>query len=140
MEMVELAPNLAHENIQRSQEKMKEYHDRSASQPLFEIGQRVWVYTSKTKRGLSEKLLCNFFGPYRTVVQSSPVHYRLRSKNSKGTYAVHANRMKHFADPAVRPIEPPVDDDPSEPYLVRHSCILSKLASQVAMKRYECYC
>ena len=25
--------------------------------------------------------------------------------------------MKPFADPALRPIEPPIDDDPSEPYL-----------------------
>ena len=25
--------------------------------------------------------------------------------------------MKPFVDPALRPIEPPVDDDPSEPYL-----------------------
>ena len=92
---------------------MKEYHDHDASQPLFEIGQRVWVYTPKTKK----KLLYNWFGPYRIVEQSSPVHYRLRSKNNKVTFAVHANRMTPFVDPALRPIEPPIDDDPSETYL-----------------------
>jgi len=26
-------------------------------------------------------------------------------------------RMKPFVDPALRPIEPPIHDDPSEPYL-----------------------
>ena len=118
VEKVELAQNLARENIQRSQQKMKEYYDRNASQPLFEIGQRVWVYTPKTKKGLSKKLLYIWFGPYRIVEQSSPVHYRLRSKsNKKVTFAVHANRMKPFVDPALRPIEPPSNDDPSEPYL-----------------------
>ena len=118
VEKVELAQNLARENIQLSHQKMKEYYDRNASQPLFEIGQRVWVYTPKTKKGLSKKLLYNWFGPYRIVEQSSPVHYRLRSKNNKKvTFAVHANRMKPFVDPALRPIEPPIDDDPSEPYL-----------------------
>ncbi|XP_044164848.1 uncharacterized protein LOC122948816 [Acropora millepora] len=118
VEKVELAQNLARENIQRSQQKMKEYYDRNASQPLFEIGQRVWVYTPKTKKGLSKKLLYNWFGPYRILEQSSPVHYRLRSKNNKKvTFAVHANRMKPFVDPALRPIEPPIDDDPTEPYL-----------------------
>ena len=97
---------------------MKEYYDRNSSQPLFEIGQRVWVYTPTTKKGLSKKLLYNWFGPYRIVEQSYPVHYRLRSKNNKKvTFAVHANRMKPFVDPALRPIEPPIDDDPSEPYL-----------------------
>ena len=25
--------------------------------------------------------------------------------------------MKPFVDPSLRPIEPPIDDDPSEPYL-----------------------
>ena len=49
VEKVELAQNLACENIQRSQQKIKEYYDRNASQPLFEIGQRVWDYTPKTK-------------------------------------------------------------------------------------------
>ena len=118
VEKVELAQDLARENIQRSQQKMKEYYDRNASQPRFEIGQRVWVYTPKTKKGLSKKLLYNWFGPYRIVEQSSPVHYRLRSKNNnKVTFAVHANRMKPFVDPALRQIEPPIDDDPSEPYL-----------------------
>ncbi|XP_015762141.1 PREDICTED: uncharacterized protein LOC107341253 [Acropora digitifera] len=118
VEKVELAQNLARENIQRSQQKMKEYYDRNASQPLFEIGQSVWVYTPKTKKGLSKKLLYNWFGPYRIVEQSSPVHYRLRSKsNKKVTFAVHANRMKPFVDPALRPIKPRSNDDPSEPHL-----------------------
>ena len=118
VQKVELAQNLARENIQRSQQKMKEYYDRNASQPLFEIGQRVWVYTLKTKKGLSKKLLYNWFGPYRIVEQPSPVHYRLRAKNNKKVpFAVHANRIKPFVDPALRPIEPPIDDDPSEPYL-----------------------
>lgn len=64
VEKVELAQNLARENLQRSQQKMKEYYDRNAKQPVFEVGQRVWVYTAKTKKGLSKKLLHNWFGPY----------------------------------------------------------------------------
>ena len=52
VENVELTQNLARENIQCSQQKMKEYYDRNSSQPLFEIGQRVWVnYTPKDKGG-----------------------------------------------------------------------------------------
>ena len=55
VDKVEMAQNLARESIQRSQQKMKEYYDRNASQPLFEIGQRVWVYTPKKKKGLLKK-------------------------------------------------------------------------------------
>ena len=80
---------------------MKEYYNRNASQPVFEIGQRVWVSTPKTKKDLSKKLLYNWFGPYTIVEQSPPVHYRLRSKNiRKITFVVHAiQRMKPFVDP-----------------------------------------
>ena len=46
VEKVELAQNLSRENIQRSHKKMKEHYDCNASQPLFEIGQRVWVYAN----------------------------------------------------------------------------------------------
>ena len=70
VEKEELAKNLARENIQRSQQKMKEYYDRNSSQPLFEIGRLVWVYTPKMEKGLSKKLLYNWFGPYRIVEQS----------------------------------------------------------------------
>lgn len=60
----------------------------------------------------------NWLGPYRIVEQSSPVHFRLRTDTNKTlTFAVHANRMKPFIDPSLRPIEPPLVDDPNEHYL-----------------------
>ena len=52
--MVELAQNSGgRENIQRSQQEMKDYYDRNASQLIFEIGQRVWVYTPRKIKRLS---------------------------------------------------------------------------------------
>ena len=118
VEKVELAQNLARDNLHRSKQKMKEYYDRNSKEPIFEVGQRVWVYTHKSKKGLSKKLLHRWFGPYRIVEQSSPVHYRLRTETNKNvTFAVHANRMKPDYDPDLQPIDPPLVDDPSEPYL-----------------------
>ncbi len=118
VEKVELAQSIAKENIQRSQQKMKDYYDQKSKMPDFEVGQRVWVFTPKTKKGLSRKLLHNWYGPYRIVEQSSPVHYRLRTDtNKKVTFAVHANRMKAFIDPNLRPIDPPLLEDPDSPCL-----------------------
>ena len=109
---------MARENLQRAQQKMKDYYDQKAKMPTFEVGQRVWVYTPKTKKGLSKKLLHNWFGPYRIVEKSSPVHFRLHTDtNKKVTFAVHANRMKPFVDPESRPIDPQLFDNVSEPYL-----------------------
>ena len=79
----------------------------------FSKSDNVLGFTHQKRRRAYQRNSC-IIGLVRTAV-----HYRLRAKNIKRvTFAVHANRMKPFVDPALRPIEPPIDDDdPSEPYL-----------------------
>ena len=55
----------------RAQQKMKAYYDKRARDPAFQVGQKVWVYTPKTYKGLSKKLLHNYHGPYRVVERLS---------------------------------------------------------------------
>ena len=115
---IELAQRIAKENIMRAQQKMKAFFDRQARDPTFIEGQKVWVFTPKTYKGLSKKLLHNYHGPYRVVEKLSLVHYRLRTCGNKPVSTiVHANRMKHFVDPNDRPITPPEDIVESEPFL-----------------------
>ena len=118
VEKVELAQNLARENLQRAQQKMKDYYDQKTKEPVFEVGQRVWVYTPRTRKGLSKKLMHNWLGPYRIVEKLSPVHFKLRTiANKKIVFSCHANRRKPYVDPILRPIDSPPFDDPAEPYL-----------------------
>lgn len=113
----EVSENIARENIQKAQQKMKTYYDKNSKEPDYIIGQKVWVYTPKTKKGLSKKMLHLWHGPYRLVEQLSPVHFFLRSSNnSRVKFAVHVNRMKHYVDPDERPIDPP-EEEVNEPYL-----------------------
>ena len=86
VEKVELAQNLATQNLQRAQQKMKENYDQNAKEPVFVVGQQVWVYTPRSRKGLSKKLLHNWLGPYRIVEKSSPVHFRLRSVTNKKVF------------------------------------------------------
>ena len=81
VEKVELAQNLARENLRRAQQKMKDYYDQKTKEPVFEVGQRVSVYTLRTRKGLSKKLMHNWLGPYRIVEKFSPVHFKLRMIN-----------------------------------------------------------
>ena len=74
VEHVERVRRIAAENTQRAQQKMKELHDLTASSPPFAVGDRVWVYTPKNRKGLSKKLAHNYHGPYRIVGFLSPVH------------------------------------------------------------------
>ncbi len=99
---------------------MKDVYDRSARDPKFMIGDKVWVCTPKTKKGLSRKLMHHWHGPFRKVEKCSPVHYKLRTcDNRLVSITVHANRMKPYYSSNLRPCNPPentsVDSDPSIP-------------------------
>lgn len=118
VEHIERFRRIAAENTQRAQQKMKELHDLTARQPTFTLGEKVWVFTPKNRRGLSKKLAHNYHGPYRIVEFLSPVHCVLRAMdNTRISTTVHVSRMKRYFDPNSRPIrQPPVVVN--DPYLL----------------------
>ena len=104
VQTLEEAHAIARENIQRAQQKMKEIYDRSARDPKFMIGDKVWIYTPKTKKGLSRKLMHHWHGPYRIVEKCSPVHYKLRTcDNRLVSVTVHASQIKPYFSSDLRP-------------------------------------
>lgn len=96
---------------------MKEFYDRDSSPVTYEIGQKVWVYTPKNRRGLSKKLSHHWHGPYTIIAKTSPVNYVIRAAdNSRISTTIHVYRLKPYTDPSARPIrQPPEDVD--DPYL-----------------------
>ena len=93
VETLEEAHAIARDNIQCAQQNMKEVYDRSAREAEFIVGDRVWVYTPKTKKGLSQKLMHHWHGPFRIVRKCSPVHFKLRRcDNSLVSVTVNANQ------------------------------------------------
>jgi transposase InsO family protein len=114
---LEEAQRLAKQNTERTQQQMKERYDLKTAPVPFTIGQRVWVFTPKTRKGLSKKLLHRWHGPYRIVEKLSPVNFRLRTAaNRLVSVPVHANRMKPYFDANDRPIEPPPDYTDSDTF------------------------
>lgn len=109
---LETAQSMTRSNTARTQQLMKLQYDKNSADPQFEIGQRVWIYTPRAKRGLSKKLLSKWNGPFRICRKFSPVHHQVRTcDNRLVATTVHANRLKHFYDPADRPILPPAEDN-----------------------------
>ena len=105
---LEDAQRIIHSNTQLAQQRMKEQYDKTAGPVPFEIGTKVWVYTPKSRKGLSKKLSHTYHGPYRVVSKLSPLHFRLRTLDNRPvSVPVHANRMKLYCDPSDRPVEPP---------------------------------
>lgn len=109
---LETAQSMTRSNTARTQQLIKLQYDKNSADPQFEIGQRVWIYTPRAKRGLSKKLLSKWNGPFRICRKFSPVHHQVRTcDNRLVATTVHANRLKHFYNPADRPILPPAEDN-----------------------------
>ena len=75
--------NLARGILQRAKQKMKDYYNQRAKETVFEVVQRVWVYTIRTRKGLFRKLMHDWLGPYRVVEKLSPVNFKLRTITNK---------------------------------------------------------
>ena len=97
---LEEAQRLAKLNIERTQQTMKAHYDQQAKPTKYKVGKKVWIYTPKTKKGLSKKLLYKWHRPFRIVKQLSPVNFQLRTQANRLLSApVHVNRMKLYFDP-----------------------------------------
>ena len=108
VENIEIAHRIAKENIQRAQQRMKDYHDAHAVPIRHQIGDSVWVYTPRNRKGLSKKLAHNWHGPYKIVEFLSPVHCILRATdNRRVSTTVHVSRLKRYVSPDSRPIRQP---------------------------------
>lgn len=106
------ARTLAKENQLAAQEKNSSTHDRKARLPRYQVGQRVWLFCSKTPKGKSAKLVKRWIGPYY-ICHSSDTHtYKLASCNTHRLVRsrIHANRLKPYFDPANRPTNPALDE------------------------------
>ena len=112
VENLENAHRIVKTNTELAQQRMKHYYDQNSAPVSFDIGSKVWVYTPKTRKGLSKKLAHNYHGPYRVVKKLSPVHFRLRTLDNRPvSVPVHANRMKLYVDPSDRPTAAPPQCD-----------------------------
>ena len=94
VQKLEDAQNIILSSTQLAQQRMKEQHDKRSRCVPYEVGQSVWVYTPKQRKGLSKKLLHNYHGPYRIVSKLSPVHFKLRTLDNRVvSIPAHANRL-----------------------------------------------
>ena len=102
---LETAQEVACANIQCAQQHMKLFYEQGSNFPEYDLGQQVWVFSPKTKRGLSKKLRHIWHGPMCIYKTFSPVTYKVKlTTNSPIATTIHINCMKPYYDPASRPI------------------------------------
>lgn len=83
VEHMERVWRIAAENTQRAHRQMKELHDLQAVLHPFSLGDKVWVYTPKNRKGLSKKLAHNHHGPCCIIEFLSPVHCILHAMDNR---------------------------------------------------------
>ncbi|KAI5748243.1 hypothetical protein M8J77_023412 [Diaphorina citri] len=77
----------------------KECKDVSVDSIGFQVGDFVWLYNPKRRKGHSPKLQQNWEGPYNVITKINDVVYRIR-KGSKGKFkVVHLDRLAPYFEP-----------------------------------------
>ena len=100
-------------NTELALQRMKHHYDQGSAEAPYDIGVKIWVYTPKTRKGLSKKLTHHYHGPYRIVSKLSPapVVANLQTLDNRPvSVPVHANRLKPCCDSTDRPIVPPASE------------------------------
>ena len=116
---VRVARQIAHENILRNQQHMKQYYDRNSSPPKYKLGDIVWLHDPTTPVGFSRKLKPRWRGPYRISEIGPNATYRLRHYNTDlpTDTLINAQRIK----PAFLPWESRIRrEDPDNQALQRN--------------------
>ena len=102
---LEEAQRMTKQNTERTQQRMKEHYDLESAPVKYKVGQRVWVFTPKTRKCLSKKLLHHWHGPCRIVKQLSPVNFQLRNTTNRlVSTPLRFNCMKLYYEAKDRPI------------------------------------
>ncbi|XP_061175622.1 uncharacterized protein LOC133184550 [Saccostrea echinata] len=110
------ARELATRNIEEAQEKYKTQHDKRATPPEFRIHEKVWLRSKKKQVGLTPKLCNKWIGPFYIIEDNHNNTYKLRNcaDNTELKSAAHADDLKPFHDPEIRPtnrLDPLPDKD-----------------------------
>lgn len=102
-ERAEQARQLARVRTRQQQRYDTHRYNLRRRTAVFKPGEQVWVWAPVRRRGLSEKLLKRYFGPYRVLRQVSDVTYEVEEdgivshrRRNRRPDVVHVVRMKPY--------------------------------------------
>jgi hypothetical protein len=81
---------------------------------LFQVGEKVWLFTSRRRKGISPKLQSYWTGPYVVEQRLSDVTNVIVKTPGRVKQIVHFNRLKPYFS-REEDVEPPLVGTPVEP-------------------------
>ena len=96
LENMQMTRQIAKENNERHQALNKTYHDKSAKDQDYEIGELVWLHNPRVPVGLSKKFRPQWCGPFRICEANDNHTYRLQDAvtHDVSDTLIHASRLK----------------------------------------------
>lgn len=93
---------LANQNNIASQNYSKSIYDKRHRMISYSPGDLVWVWTPVRRVGLSEKLIKQYYGPYKILARLSPITYEVEALNSRSRRTskdiVNVSRLKPYLE------------------------------------------
>lgn len=74
---VKIIHEIAKRNLEKSQEKNKQYYDKTTKQPKFQVGDRVLLKVEKVRPGRKKKLEPKWTGPFSIIENRHDLIYKL---------------------------------------------------------------
>ncbi|XP_077491851.1 uncharacterized protein LOC144102459 [Amblyomma americanum] len=96
------ARRIARLRILDSQQRSKHRYDIRHQPISYDPGDRVWLWTPLRKRGLCQKLLSHYTGPFVVLERISDLNYAVSRLTDSGRcsrkiHVVHIARLKRFS-------------------------------------------
>jgi transposase InsO family protein len=85
--------NLVRGKLQLSSDRMKRYYDTRTMEKSYQVGDLVWLYNPRRRRGVCPKLQKNWEGPYTIKKKINDVIYRIVKIPRGKPVVVHHDRL-----------------------------------------------
>uniref|UniRef100_A0A8D8T2Y1 Integrase p58-like C-terminal domain-containing protein n=1 Tax=Cacopsylla melanoneura TaxID=428564 RepID=A0A8D8T2Y1_9HEMI len=87
------------DKLKLSSDRMKTRYDSLCNSVGFQVGDQVWLYNPKRRKGRSPKLQQDWEGPYNVITKINDVVYRIQ-KGPRGKFkVVHLDRLATYLEP-----------------------------------------
>ncbi len=80
----------ARDRLKLSSDRMKRYHDVGVTARQFEVGDPVWFFNPRRRKGLAPKLQKSWEGPYTVLKRINDLVYRIQLAPRSKAKVVHA--------------------------------------------------
>ena len=95
-ERIEKVYEFARANLQIASESQKKQYDHRTTKSGFAVNDKVWIYHSIRKKGVSTKLQDKWEGPFVIEERINDVLYRIKNMPSRRADVVHVDKLKPY--------------------------------------------